>query len=208
MLLTATILTVFAISYLSYLFGRPIVNEDKDTEKGEEENKEAEVISKQNQGQINEIGTQTNKSNKEIVKDTSKQQSLLTQEIPVPPDGEQTPLASAGDTQQEKSPCGEYGTRSQIKVDEICKSVTVVGQKSSTSAQKLKTDGKKGQDTPSIIFQRPTRETSPMRAKPKKADPCDKSRCPSSSPISGRNFSYGYTFANQPACDPFCPRLY
>ncbi|RUS68821.1 hypothetical protein EGW08_023416 [Elysia chlorotica] len=216
MIVTATIFTVLILSGLSYLFGRP--KKDKEVEINEEENKEVEDTPKQKRLEINEISTQTAASitTKDISKEIAPTEPATKIEVSLPPESEPSRRPSAGDIKQGKTPAENISKTNNLKTEEICQSLTNVGKKTpnlsrnpSNLAQKVKSVEKKGHTVQEVSLQRHTsRESSPRRGKAKKSD--SSCKCRASSPVSGklRNLSYGYIFANQPPCDPFCPRLY
>ncbi|GFR93315.1 hypothetical protein ElyMa_000889300 [Elysia marginata] len=214
MLLTATTIIILALSGLSYLFGKPVSKEEKETEKREQETGDAEGVSKQ-QGEI--VGTETPKV--KLAKEEDKavpSPNTVTKQTETPPDGEQLLVVPAGDIKQEKSPLVSADASKLLTIDETGQPASDGSRKPSAFTQNLKQDSTQEQEKPRVSVQGQKRDSSPRRSKAKKQSSVrvecggEKSatRCPSSSPLSGRCFSYGYTFANQSPCDAFCPRLY
>ncbi|GFO03736.1 hypothetical protein PoB_003024100 [Plakobranchus ocellatus] len=222
MLLTATTLTVLAISGASYVLQR-IFNTLTEAKRAEERKEEEEV------------------------KDSHSEQKILI-ETAVQKDSDQDSkpskiTAGAGsDNKQEKAVIIEADTgltqgdispekpsinreKEEITGPDQTRQPTELALKPIAETQEdsppeeLKEDTKPEQEEVKKRSRTKERESSPKRFKRKEqreskeksiisVQNFDKSRYPCSSPVSGKHYSFGYTFANQEPCEPFCPRMY
>lgn len=209
MLLTATIITVLVLSGLSFLFDKRPSEEEETRGKDFREETKVEDVSTKTKNQIAETETQTPKNPGEEESLPPATENKVEQKEAVSASEKQPP--TAGDVKQDEHPVLETSGK-PVEVNEEG-NVQAEIRKEASFVQKVKrkpsTKQDSSQKTPTRNF---SRDQSPRRSKSRKqGSPRSQSgdkRCPSSSPVSGKCYSYGYTFANQDPCHPFCPRLY